>query len=99
MSAAAFSLDIVIPVYNEQDVLPVLFERMTAALARLPEANWRIILVNDGSADATWRLIEEQHRRDARFVAIDLARNFGHQSAILAGLRAASADAVIALDG
>ena len=93
-------LAIVIPILNEQDILPELFRRVSEACARVTDAQWRIVLVNDGSADDSVRLIQEQQARDARFTLVDLSRNFGHQPAISAGLaHAGDVDAVIVMDG
>jgi dolichol-phosphate mannosyltransferase len=93
-------LAIVIPILNEQDILPELFRRVSEACARVTDAQWRIVLVNDGSADDSARLIQEQQARDARFTLVDLSRNFGHQPAISAGLaHAGDVDAVIVMDG
>ncbi len=93
-------LAIVIPVYNEESNLPELRRRLAAALAGADDLQWQVIYVNDGSIDASARLIERQHAEDARFTLVDLSRNFGHQAAITAGLaHAADADAVVVMDG
>jgi undecaprenyl-phosphate 4-deoxy-4-formamido-L-arabinose transferase len=91
------SLDLVIPVYNEQATLPRLFERLDADLAALA-IPWRAIFVDDGSRDGSWRLLEEAAQRDPRFTAVRLARNFGQHAAVFAGFSRCSADAVVTLD-
>jgi dolichol-phosphate mannosyltransferase len=86
----------VIPVYNEEDVLPQLFERMDALLGRL-DADSEVILVNDGSADRSLQMIRAK-AADPHYHVIDLSRNFGHQIAITAGIDRARGDAIIIMD-
>lgn len=90
-------LSVVIPCYNEQEVLPELFRRFTAA-AESWACDWEVLCVNDGSRDRTWELILQQHEQDRRWRGLSLSRNFGHQAAISAGLFHASGDAVVVLD-
>ncbi len=96
--ADRFTLDVVMPVLNEEDILPTVFGRLTDALSAIRGCDWRVIMVDDGSGDASARLIRERHTRDARFCLLSLSRNFGHQPAITAGLAHASADAVVIMD-
>jgi len=91
------SIDLVIPVFNEEATLPHLFERLQKDLETLA-IPWRAILVDDGSRDRSWALIEEVARRDPRFTAIRLARNFGQHAAVFAGFSRCTADAVVTLD-
>ena len=88
---------IVIPVFNEQDTLPELGRRVVELLDRLDGPS-EVLLVDDGSADESWRLIDELSARDPRFKAIQLSRNFGHQMAITAGMDLATGNAVIIMD-
>jgi len=90
-------LSLVIPCYNEEAVLPRLFERVTAAADQLG-CPWEVICVDDGSRDGTWRMLSEQHRKDARWRAVRFSRNFGHQTALTAGMTFARGDAVVLLD-
>jgi len=92
-------LDVVIPIYNEQDVLPELCARVQAACDGLEDIDWRVIFVNDGSADDTLKMLLERRKSQPRFTVVDLSRNFGHQAAISAGLAQVDADAVIIIDG
>jgi dolichol-phosphate mannosyltransferase len=92
-------LAIVVPIYNERENLPELYRRLRAALDQLPEFEHEVIYVNDGSSDGSLEIMLEQRREDPRFTILDLSRNFGHQSAITAGLTAADADAAVVLDG
>ncbi|MGL4593017.1 MAG: glycosyltransferase family 2 protein [Aestuariivirga sp.] len=89
-------MSFVIPVYNEEDVLPQLFERMDALLGRL-DADSEVILVNDGSADRSLQMIRAK-AADPHYHVVDLSRNFGHQIAITAGIDRARGDAIIIMD-
>lgn len=91
-------LSLVIPLYNEEAVFPSLLKRLQEALPSLPEQT-EIILVNDGSTDRTRELVQDACAREDGIIGIHFSRNFGHQQAVSAGLRAASGDAVAVLDG
>ena len=98
-------LYLVVPCYNEEEVLPETARRLKAKLGELTEAGLvapesRILFVNDGSRDRTWDLITQLHREDRVFSGLNLSRNRGHQNALLAGLMTAkeSADVVISMD-
>jgi glycosyltransferase involved in cell wall biosynthesis len=93
------SIALVIPIYNEEPVLPQLLERLQAVFARHPEFAWSVRFVNDGSRDRSVELLFAQAQRDPRFKVVDLSRNFGHQAALTAGLaHAGDADAVVTMD-
>ena len=92
-------LDIVIPIYNEEENLGELQRRIRDACSRIEECDWQVLYVNDGSSDRSLSIMLEQHRTDPRFRVLDLSRNFGHQAAITAGLVHADADAVVFMDG
>lgn len=98
------TIAIVIPIYNEQEILPELCRRLTEACGAIPGApgepgvDWRVIFVDDGSRDETVKLVLEQHEKDGRFTLIQLSRNFGHQAAITAGVAHAHADALVIMD-
>ncbi len=93
------NLDIVIPIYNEQENLPELYRRLKRACEPLYDVAWRVIYVNDGSRDDSMRTMLDQCREDPRFTIISLSRNFGHQAAISAGLAHVTGDAVVLMDG
>ena len=93
------NLTIVIPIYNEEQTLTELRQRITAACDGLDAVDWHVLYVNDGSRDRSLKLIERQRREDPRFGYIDLSRNFGHQAAVSAGLDHADGDAVVVMDG
>ncbi len=90
----ACKLMVVIPCYNEEEVLPETSRRLTQKMADLtakglitPDS--RVLLVNDGSRDRTWELIEALHKENPLFEGVKLSRNRGHQNALLAGLMTA----------
>ena len=91
------SYSIVIPVFNEEAVLPVLLRRLDQLLARLDEPA-EAIFVDDGSKDSSPLVLQDLARRDPRFRYIGLSRNFGHQVAITAGMDAAQGNAIIVMD-
>ncbi len=90
-------LSIVIAVYNEEEVLPLLRERLTSVVAGLP-GEVEIVLVNDGSSDASVELLAAWANVDSRVRVLNLGRNFGHQAAVTAGLDHATGDAVVIMD-
>jgi glycosyltransferase involved in cell wall biosynthesis len=92
------TLDIVIPVFNEADVLPEFHSQLQAVCDEL-SVHTRFIYVNDGSTDATTDVLRQLSDRDQRVVSVELTRNFGHQAALSAGLSIADADCVITMDG
>lgn len=89
---------VVIPCYNEEESIPVLVERLVPALESATGGSWQILFVDDGSRDATARMIWELNARDARFQGIRLSRNFGHQPAVWTGIQAARAECVGVID-
>ncbi len=96
-------LGIVVPCYNEEDVLPETSKRLLGLLDRLGSANMiaagsAIYFIDDGSKDRTWPLIEELAGKDSRVHGIKLSRNRGHQNALLAGLFGAEGDALVSID-
>ncbi|MEG0755807.1 MAG: glycosyltransferase family 2 protein [Oscillospiraceae bacterium] len=99
------TLYIVVPCYNEEEVLPETAKRLGDKLSALMAAEKiskksRILFVNDGSKDKTWSIIEDLHRSSPLFCGADLSRNRGHQNALLAGLTTAQdrCDMAISMD-
>ncbi len=90
-------VSIVVPAFNEEGNLPVLYRRLVAALAPL-DLKWELLFVNDGSRDTSADVIASLAKADARVTAVDLARNFGHQAAISAGLDHSRGRAVVIMD-
>jgi dolichol-phosphate mannosyltransferase len=91
-------VSVVVPIFNEQENLPELRRRLAEALDKSGE-DWEVVLVNDGSRDASREMIRRYHQEDARFKLVDLSRNFGHQPAVTAGIHHASGECVILIDG
>jgi glycosyltransferase involved in cell wall biosynthesis len=90
---------LVIPVFNEEPVIPELCARLTALFDGGHGCTWRAVLVDDGSRDRSAELLRGQAARDPRFEIIELSRNFGFQNALAAGLaHARGADAVVTMD-
>lgn len=98
-------LYMVIPCYNEQEVLPETSRQLKEILYDLMDRGKisresRVLFVNDGSKDETWKIIEDLHAQDPLFLGLKLSRNKGHQNALLAGLMTAKeyADVTISMD-
>src|SRR5579884_3386263 len=96
-------LAIVVPCFNEEEVLPETARRLGVLLERLRRAGRiaaasRIVFIDDGSRDRTWELIEELSREDERMGGIKLSRNRGHQNALLAGLFTVEGDVIVSVD-
>ncbi|MGZ4334470.1 MAG: glycosyltransferase family 2 protein [Gaiellaceae bacterium] len=95
MADPTYSL--VVPVYNEEAVLPSLFERLGPLLDQL-DGPAEVLLIDDGSRDGSWEAMVDLNTRDPRFKLVRLSRNFGHQLAITAGLDVARGDATVVMD-
>ena len=99
------TLYVVVPCYNEEEVLPETAKRLRAKLEQLMadgkiSGDSRVIFVNDGSKDRTWEIITQLHKDHPMLCGVDLSRNRGHQNALLAGLMTAMerADMVVSMD-
>jgi len=90
------TFSVVIPVFDEAEVLPEFHRRLSAVMDLL--GTWEAIYVNDGSRDATLPLVEALHRTEPRVAVVNLSRNFGKEIATTAGLEHAGGDAVIVID-
>lgn len=88
----------VVPCYNEQDCIAELYGRLSAACKEVAEDDYEIILINDGSKDSTWSLIEQMSNRDPRVIGVNLSRNHGHQLALTAGLSIAQGERIFIID-
>ena len=98
-------LAIVVPCYNEEEVLAESAKRLSLVLEKMIDGNKiskdsYILFVNDGSKDETWNKIQEEHKKNSLVWGLNLAGNVGHQNALLAGLMTAkeSADAIVSID-
>ncbi|MGB9595520.1 MAG: glycosyltransferase family 2 protein [Candidatus Poribacteria bacterium] len=90
-------ISVIVPCYNEQEVLPQLYDRLSTVCQTWNES-FEVILVDDGSKDNTWNIIYDIHSRDHHWKAIRFSRNFGHQTAVSAGIYFAKGDCVIIID-
>jgi len=91
-------ISIVIPIFNEEENLQNLYNRLTAA-APLWGEDYEIVLVDDGSRDSSLTMMRVMAAKDARVRVVKLSRNFGHQPAISAGIQTAKGDAIVIMDG
>ena len=90
-------VSLVIPVYDEEAVLPLLLERIRRLADRLP-GGLEAVFVDDGSRDGSARLLAAAHAADPRLKLVELSRNFGQAAAITAGLDHAQGDAIVLMD-
>ena len=91
------TLSLVLPIYNEEDVIPELHRRLQDFLAKLP-LETEVLFVNDGSRDRSMELLRDVAEGEARYRILSFARNFGHQTAITAGVDYARGKAVVVMD-
>lgn len=91
-------LSAVVPCYNEEAVLPELKRRLTAACASVAGDSYEVVLVNDGSRDATWAMMTAMAAEHPNIVAVNLSRNQGHQLALTAGLTLCRGERVLIID-
>jgi polyisoprenyl-phosphate glycosyltransferase len=92
-------ISIIVPVYNEESSLPFFFERIRKIFDNLEtKYRFKVLLVDDGSRDRSWKMIRDISQSDERFSGIRLSRNFGHQAALSCGYEFASGDALVSID-
>ncbi len=91
------SLSVVVPVYNSAGLLGTLVERVAGVLEPVAP-DYEVVLVNDGSADASWERVAELSRTHPAVRGLDLMRNYGQHNALLAGIRAARGDTIVTID-
>lgn len=97
MTVSKSLLSVVVPAYNEEEVIPVFHERLVAVLESL-DMDGEIVYVNDGSTDETMKVLQSIREQDQRVAIVDLSRNFGKEIALTAGLDNARGDAVVVID-
>lgn len=91
-------ISILIPAYNEQEVLPLLFERLSSLADNQEKFDFEFFFVNDGSRDDTLSIIDQYAKKDSRVSYINLSRNFGKEIAMIAGLDHVTGDATVIID-
>ena len=91
-------ITILIPCYNEEASLPLLYEALQSLMGECPNYEWELLFVNDGSKDNTLQIIKQLRANDSRVCYIDLSRNFGKEAAMLAGFDYATGDCMVIID-
>ena len=92
------ALSIVVPCFNEEACLAALYERLTAAARTAAGDDYELVLVNDGSRDGSWPIMQRLATEDAHVVAVNLSRNHGHQLALTAGLDLCRGEQILIID-
>lgn len=91
-------ITILIPAYNEQEVLPILKDRLNKLMDSIQNYKFEILFINDGSKDNTLNILKDFRKEDKRYNYVSLSRNFGKETAMIAGLDYANGDAVVIMD-
>ena len=91
-------VSVVVPMYFEEDVVNECYKRLTNVLNKIKNYSYEIIFVDDGSRDNTFSLLKEIALNDKKVKVISFSRNFGHESAVTAGLKFASGNAIVIID-
>lgn len=91
-------ITILVPAYNEEEVLDMLYERLKTIMNQNTKYDFEILLVNDGSKDGTFEIMQELRKKDKRVCYLNLSRNFGKETAMIAGLDYCNGDAVVIID-
>lgn len=89
---------ILIPAYNEEEALPILYERLVKLMDGLPQYNFELLFVNDGSRDKTLDILKEMRKSDSRVCYVNLSRNYGKEIAMIAGFDYINGDCMINID-
>ena len=95
---STISVDVIIPVYQEELGLHALYERLRGVTVNIPDIDWGYIFVNDGSPDGSYEVLKSLAEEDESVKVINLSRNFGKEVALTAGVHASMSDAVICMD-
>ena len=91
-------ISVIIPAYNEEESLPLLYDRMEKLMNDMQNYEFEILFVNDGSKDKTLEIIKDMRQKDNRICYVDFSRNFGKEIAMIAGLDYATGDCVVFMD-
>lgn len=99
MNEMSYKISIILPIYNEEENIPVVYNELKKVLSVIEsEFNYEIIFVNGGSADLSWQRIHELAQKDNNIFALNFSRNFGHQLALTAGYDKTSGDIIVTMD-
>ncbi|MFZ1487417.1 MAG: glycosyltransferase family 2 protein, partial [Candidatus Saccharimonas aalborgensis] len=91
-------ITILVPAYNEEEVLPLLMKRLDSLTGQLPDYSWELLFINDGSKDKTDEMLRSYAKNDSRISYVNFSRNFGKEAALIAGFDYAKGDAVVNID-
>ena len=91
-------ISLVVPIYNEEEIIPLLHEAVVDAMREIDE-DWEVVYVKDGSKDASLELLRALQEDSPQVVVVELSRNWGHMGALWAGMQTARGDAVVLMDG
>ena len=91
-------ISIIIPAYNEEESLPLLYDRLSKVILNLKNYEFELLFINDGSKDNTLKIIKKLREKDSKISYVDFSRNFGKEVAMIAGLDYAKGDCVIFID-
>ena len=91
-------ITILVPAYNEEESIPLMYERVSKIMDSMTNYEFELLLVNDGSKDNTIKEIKELREKDSRVCYVDFSRNFGKEVAMIAGLDYATGDCVVIMD-
>ena len=91
-------ISIIIPVYNEEEALPLLYKELCRVIDKMPNYEFEILFINDGSKDKSLELIKKFREEDEKINYVDFSRNFGQEVAMAAGLDYATGDCAIFMD-
>src|SRR5262245_55042738 len=98
MQANSQLISLVVPIYNEEELVDLLHRRITNTMDSLGRS-WEVVYVDDGSRDQSLDLLLARKANDPRVTVVELSRNWGHQPALTSGLSVARGDAVVLMDG
>ena len=91
-------ISIVVPMFNEEEMAPLFVKRVSDVLSTLNNYDYEIVAINDGSKDNTLEVLKTEQDKNSKIVIVNLSRNWGHESALYAGLKVAKGDAIIPMD-
>ena len=91
-------VSIIVPMFNEEEAAPIFFEHVEKVIKENPQYEFEVVAVNDGSVDKTLDILLKKQETLPQLVVVDLSRNWGHESAVTAGLKESTGDCVIPID-